>query len=1134
MWLNLSLEDNPKKIFGKIFFAIAAIIFLIGGFFIFEANKVLAATITSTATGGDWNIGETWVGGVVPGEADTVTIASGAAVTVTANVAATSIDFLAGATSTLSINLGIALNISGAVTIPRATTGINTLVVGAGNLNAGSIAFTSGGSDVRHLITISTGAVTVTNDVTQAGSAGSASITFTGAGLLKLGGAFLTAATGTLAPSTGTVEYNSTGAQTVGDFTYNNLTLSGSGVKTTTTVIVNGILSMAGTATISATPTYGTNATLQYNTATARTAGAEWKTPFTATGGVIIANTGTITANTAKVFNSSVPLTINSGATLNPGGFTHTISGGATLTVNGTLDFSNASGEIRSGTSGASTLTMGSNGLIRTIDANGFGPAINASFSTQAGGAWTTTNIDTNGTIEYYRSSNGQTVTDRNYNSLTITNAQTKTWTLNGTRVINGNVTINSGAPFTLSGAPTVNIKGNWSNSGTFTPGVSAVNFNGATQTINNANTWYNLSITGTMARTVTLQSGAAQTVVNELTLTGSSGQLLTLASLASSTKWQINVPATQNISYVSASYSDASGGTVISAANGTNINGGNNTNWNFLPPNSPSSINQYQIGGTTVITQGTGSVNQTQVVFKATATDTDGNQYKLEVEVLPHASSYMGVATCASSLVNSGSEASTGFCGAFTNGLSYKWQYRLTDSAGASTAWTVFGGTDPDFTIDTTPPFIIGLNNDTAPTNSKTWNWDSDDAAAIYRFAIYQSSEWTLAGDYSDIKTASQSSGDGVFYLYVQAKDSAGNESSVTTVSAMLDNTAPTVIKLGDDSAVVALSVGETDLVFSEILSASSKTAVENALTAGADKALSYVWPEAALTITATETITFANDVVVKVADVAGNTATLLIVDSKLADTQTTNTTNNSASGAVPLSSSNAYANWLAQQRQVLGVKIENSEISGQVVSLTDEPLKQILIEAAAIYSENINTILANDKAARDSKVEKTTVDKYLSSLTYNEKDLLPADANRLNFFITYGTLGTKILGAGERAGVLNSYKFAFGKLPKTETEWQDAVKIASSRWPSAANTIAEAKAKVIFKKIYDQEADLSKARDVMAIKIIAYGLRPAKRNLDSEKAASKSFKFYFKKNPTTTIDWDAVRGIVYYGAKR
>ena len=164
----------------------------------------------------------------------------------------------------------------------------------------------------------------------------------------------------------------------------------------------------------------------------------------------------------------------------------------------------------------------------------------------------------------------------------------------------------------------------------------------------------------------------------------------------------------------------------------------------------------------------------------------------------------------------------------------------------------------------------------------------------------------------------------------------------------------------------------------------------------------------------------------------------------------------------------------------------------------------------------------------------EKSNLGRYISSIIKAIKNLTAKDNNRLNYFITYGTKSAKILGEGERSGALNSYKSAFGKLPLSEADWRDLLKIANGRWPSASSTVAEANAKLIFKKIYGREADLTNAREAMALKIIAYGLRPAKRNLNSEKAAIKSFKFYFKKNPISAIDWDAVRAIAYSGATR
>jgi hypothetical protein len=64
-------------------------------------------------------------------------------------------------------------------------------------------------------------------------------------------------------------------AQGVDAATYQNLVLSGSGTKTNAGVTVNGILSRQGTAKVSAVPTYGASATLEYAGSSAQTSGPE-------------------------------------------------------------------------------------------------------------------------------------------------------------------------------------------------------------------------------------------------------------------------------------------------------------------------------------------------------------------------------------------------------------------------------------------------------------------------------------------------------------------------------------------------------------------------------------------------------------------------------------------------------------------------------------------------------------------------------------------------------------------------------------------------------------------------------------------------------------------------------------------
>lgn len=157
-----------------------------------------------------------------------------------------------------------------------------------------------------------------------------------------------------------TVNYSATAAQTVKSTTYNNLTLSGSGIKTTSSVTVNGILSMEGTTTASAALTYGSSSTLQYNTTTSRTtSNLEWPATFSGSGGVVINNSGVITLNSAK--NITNGFSIASGAKVNLGTFTHTA---------GTLILNNSSTVAGSWGSTAST-AVNKNNTYFDVTANG-------------------------------------------------------------------------------------------------------------------------------------------------------------------------------------------------------------------------------------------------------------------------------------------------------------------------------------------------------------------------------------------------------------------------------------------------------------------------------------------------------------------------------------------------------------------------------------------------------------------------------------------------------------------------------------------------------------------------------------------------------------------------------------------
>ncbi|MDP3066761.1 MAG: PKD domain-containing protein, partial [Methanobacteriaceae archaeon] len=222
-----------------------------------------------------------------------------------------------------------------------------------------------------------------------------------------------------------------------------------------------------------------------------------------------------------------------------------------------------------------------------------------------------------------------------------------------------------------------------------------------------------------------------------------------------------------------------------------------------------------------------------------------------------------------------------------------------------------------------------------------------------------------------------------------------------------------------------------------------------------------------------------------------------------------------------------------------VSSVKINKPEVEEKVEVLGIEidyrtiQLNKILNEAGIVYSGDVNSILGNTRKSRNSKFEQEGYNKYTNPLIKGF-NLQPANINAITNFIAYGTETTQILGAGERAGVINSYKSAFGKLPTTQNEWEDVIKIANGRWPTERSEQAEKRAKAEFKKVYLRDPDMNNPNDNAAVTVIAYGLRPDSRNLNSEKIAIKTFKAIYGYNPSSAVDWDIVRAIAYSGAKR
>ncbi|MFA6551819.1 MAG: hypothetical protein WCV41_04810, partial [Patescibacteria group bacterium] len=182
------------------------------------------------------------------------------------------------------------------------------------------------------------------------------------------------------------------------------------------------------------------------------------------------------------------------------------------------------------------------------------------------------------------------------------------------------------------------------------------------------------------------------------------------------------------------------------------------------------------------------------------------------------------------------------------------------------------------------------------------------------------------------------------------------------------------------------------------------------------------------------------------------------------------------------------------------------------------------------------------NDNASTTvDKINNESAEQQSEVLGVKIEDSLPAQVSQTTIeaiflmngqirdFVASGTESTANLGAGERAGVLSSYQTAFGKMPGTLTEWEDVIRISNGEMPNEINSVAEEKAKIEFKRIFQREFNAENASDKKIIGMIAYGLRPVVRDLDLERVGIKKFVEIYQYLPSSTTDWDIMRAIAY-----
>ncbi|UUF15350.1 MULTISPECIES: T9SS sorting signal type C domain-containing protein [Flavobacterium] len=244
------------------------------------------------------------------------------------------------------------------------------------------------------------------------------------------------------------------------------------------------------------------------------------------TANIGVSNNGILTVTNTLAGSSS--LTNNSGATLNinttASSGINTITNSGTATINATAAITTVTANFvntSTGTlniSGSSTINgITNNGTTNLASSGTISTFNNATAASQLNITATTTPITTltttvtGNTVNYNGTT--QTIFTTTYSNLIVSNSGTKT--LGGATIVTSDVNIANTVTLATSNN-NLTIGGNFTSSGTFTPGTGTVTLNGANQSFN-VPTFYALTFSG--SGTKTFASTGATVITNALTI---------------------------------------------------------------------------------------------------------------------------------------------------------------------------------------------------------------------------------------------------------------------------------------------------------------------------------------------------------------------------------------------------------------------------------------------------------------------------------------------------------------------------------------------------------------------------------------------------------------------------------------
>jgi fibronectin-binding autotransporter adhesin len=395
---------------------------------------------------------------------------------------AKSILFGSAQAATLTLNTGGSLTVAGNISGTWSANATHTINTNNQNLTVNGSMVLSDGT-TNHIINLGIGGGTtsIAGSLTQNNNA---AVTFSGNGELSIGGNYMYTA-GTFTGGSGTVIYTGAVSQIVAPVDYYHLSIN----KSAGIASINSNTTIGGNLTVSAgelnnlaTTTITGNVTVESGAALENYLYLHPKGNWTIN--------GTYTASGASIYFDGTGDQYVSASTFNNLNIDKN-SGTLYLTGNATI---NGDLIITAGTINLQTYTCN-----RSIQ----GGSMSMSNGTQllAGGSnnfpanFNSYSLATNSTVTYNGSAT-QTVAGVPYGNLSFSNGNSNAKTMAASAIINGNLNIASGATL-HSGGYTIELRGNWTNGGTFTPSTGTVLLQGSAKTIAGNTIFNKLTING-------------------------------------------------------------------------------------------------------------------------------------------------------------------------------------------------------------------------------------------------------------------------------------------------------------------------------------------------------------------------------------------------------------------------------------------------------------------------------------------------------------------------------------------------------------------------------------------------------------------------------------------------------------